>query len=205
MNSYILGSHNSWSYLKPKKWWMRPFAFVAKCQSKSIVEQYTAYGVRCFDLRVRWDERNQLPIIAHGLMEYKYTLEMLEADMRWLNAKKDCYVRVLHEVRNEKQYTKYSLFRFKYFCETVVEKYPNIRFWCGRNLYNWQYDYQFNYADIPCQSEPTCTEKYSSVCPPKYLDDWFPWLYAKLNNAKIRKQGTADDILMVDFVNHFYR
>lgn len=197
-NNYILGSHNSWSYLKPKKWWMRPFAFVARCQSKSIVEQYTTYGVRCFDLRVRWNDNGEM-VIAHGLMEYKYTREMLDADLRWLNAKKDCYVRVLHEVRNEKQYTMSSIFLFKYFCELVVKKYTNIHFWCGRNLYNWEYDYHFS------DNEPTCTEKYSSVCPPKYLDDWFPWLYAKLNNVKIRKQGTADNILMVDFVNHFYR
>nr|DAH01868.1 MAG TPA: hypothetical protein [Crassvirales sp.] len=31
-----LGTHNSMSYLKPKRWWMRPFHFIAKCQSRHI-------------------------------------------------------------------------------------------------------------------------------------------------------------------------
>jgi hypothetical protein len=50
-------------------------------------------------------------------------------------------------------------------------------------------------------SEPTCEENYSSVMPPKWLDDWFPWLYAKLNNRKILSKGTDKDILLIDFVN----
>ena len=50
----ILGSHNSWSYLPPKHWWMWPIHFMAKCQRVDIREQYEKYGVRCFDLRVRW-------------------------------------------------------------------------------------------------------------------------------------------------------
>ena len=120
---------------------------------------------------------------------------MLMNDLTFLNARGDCCVRVLHEARNKKQHTRDSFFRFKHFCKTVVEKYHNIHFWCGRNLYNWHYDYYFE------SPEPTCTEKYSSVCPPKYLDDWYPWLYARLNNEKILQQGTKDDIMLIDFVN----
>ena len=40
----IIGSHNSWSYLPPKHWWMRPFAFMARCQSCDIQAQYEKYG-----------------------------------------------------------------------------------------------------------------------------------------------------------------
>ena len=42
----ILGSHNSWSYLPPKHWWMWPFHFMAKCQRVDIREQYEKYGVK---------------------------------------------------------------------------------------------------------------------------------------------------------------
>ena len=194
MSKYILGSHNSWSYLTPRKWWMCLIAFTARCQSATIIEQYTLHDVRCFDLRLRWDKKGNL-IVAHGIVEYKYTEEMLMNDLTFLNARGDCCVRVLHEARNKKQHTRDSFFRFKHFCKTVVEKYHNIHFWCGRNLYNWHYDYYFE------SPEPTCTEKYSSVCPPKYLDDWYPWLYARLNNEKILQQGTKDDIMLIDFVN----
>lgn len=195
MGTHILGSHNSWSYLKPRKWWMRLIAFAARCQSSTIKEQYRLHGVRCFDLRLRWDKKGNM-IVAHGIVEYEYTEEMLLNDLKWLNEKGDCYVRIIHEARNKRQYIRISWVNFWDFCELVVQNFPNIHWWCGRNLYNWQYDYQFG----PQKKEPTCTEKYSSVCPPKYLDDWWPWLYAKINNEKILQQGTSNDILLIDFV-----
>ena len=60
----IKGSHNSWTYLKPKKWWMYLIRWAAKCQSKNIIEQYNA-GVRCFDLRLKCKENGDM-CIAHG-------------------------------------------------------------------------------------------------------------------------------------------
>ena len=65
-----LGSHNSLTYLKPKKWYMCFFRFVAQCQSKSYEEQFES-GIRMFDVRLRPSKNiNDEPIIAHGLMEY---------------------------------------------------------------------------------------------------------------------------------------
>lgn len=190
----MLGSHNSWSYLTPKKWWMKLFSFTAKCQDLSIIEQYDL-GVRCFDLRVRFDKDCELKV-CHGLFEYDITEKLLYQDLYWLDCKKDVYVRVLHEVRNKKQYTSYSINRFIHYCAYISNEFKNIKFWCGRNLYNWNIDYNlFNYF-------PTCEEKYSSVCKPKLIDDWYPRLFAKLNNKKILEEGTNKDILLIDFVNY---
>lgn len=202
MNNYILGSHNSWSYLPPKHWWLRPFTFMARCQSADIKTQYEKYGVRCFDLRILYDSHGQ-SYIAHGFMKYKYSYGDLLDDLQWLNDKRDCYIRVLHEARRKSQYTNQSRTLFRSYCLFFVTKYQNIHWWCGRNLYNWEYDYDFT---VPTNSvggfpEPTCEENYSSVMPPKWLDDWFPWLYAKLNNRKILSKGTDKDILLIDFVN----
>jgi hypothetical protein len=105
-----------------------------------------------------------------------------------------CYVRVLHEVRNKKKYTPHEIEEFQMFCEKLEKTFPRLKFWCGRNLVNWDIDYKF-------KNEPTCDEKYSSVCPPKIIDDWIPVLYAKLKNRKIRKEGTDKDILLIDFVD----
>ena len=66
---WILGSHNSWSYLPVRKWWMKPLTFAAKCQDLNIKDQYNIYNVRCFDLRIRFDENDGL-IVAHGIIEY---------------------------------------------------------------------------------------------------------------------------------------
>lgn len=190
----ILGSHNSWSYLPSKKWWMKPFTFIAKCQDKNILTQNLLYNVNCFDLRIRFNKKGKI-VIAHGFMEYKYSKEDLIKDLNFLNLKNCVVVRILHEVRTKKQYTKESTSRFINFCIAAQQMFPNIKFWCGRNLYNWNIEYNFSY-------NPSCEEKYSSVCSPKLIDDWFPRLFAKYNNKKILKEGTDKDILLIDFVNY---
>lgn len=188
----ILGSHNSWSYLPPKHWWMWPFKFMARCQSKDIKEQYEL-GVRCFDLRLKFKENKMN--IAHGFMLYSYSYVDLSSDLQWLNDRPDeVCIRILHEVRNKKEYTDEAV---RNFVDTIIllqAQFPNLKFWCGKNLYNWENDYEFPF-------KPSCEEKYSSVCNPKWLDDWWPWLFAKLNNRKILEQGTDKDILLIDFVN----
>lgn len=189
----IIGSHNSWSYLPSKKWYLTPFKFIAKCQDLNIYEQYV-HGVKCFDLRIRWNKKG-VPEIAHGFMVYKITLSEILEHLDFLNNKKDCYVRVILEVRTKKQYTDFQIDKFNNFCKFCVKHYDNIKFWCGRNLYNWNEDFKF---DI----EPTCAEKYSSVCSPRIIDDWYPRLFARINNKKIIRQGTSNDILLIDFVNY---
>ena len=187
----ILGSHNSWSYLPIKQWWLKPFSFIGRCQNLSIEKQYNK-GVRCFDLRVRFNKSKIK--VCHGYFQYDTDRDELYYDLEWLNSKKDVLVRVIHEVRNKKQYTNYSFISFNNFCNYISVKYQNIRFWCGRNVYNWNIDYKFTF-------EPSCEEKYSSVCKPKIIDDWWPWLFAKLNNKRILEEKTDKDILLIDFIN----
>lgn len=189
----IIGSHNSWSYLPSKKWWMTPFRFIAKCQDLTIIEQYNR-GVRCFDLRVRFDKNGNL-MLCHGLLQYKISEEQLYCDLWWLNEKHDVWVRVLHEARNKKQYTTLSIKRFREYCSNIVKEFPYIKFWNGINLYNNQVDYKFYF-------KPFCEEKYSSVCSLRLIDDWFPRLYAFLNTKKHIKEGTNLDILLLDFINY---
>lgn len=168
---------------------------MAKCQDVNIIKQYDKYNVKCFDLRIRFDKNYNL-IVAHNLAEYKITLKELEYYFRLFNYWEDCYVRVLLETRNKKQYySNNNIELFKKHCEEWENKYPNIKFWCGRNLYNWKIDYKFKYS-------PSCEEKYSSVCKPKLIDDWYPRIFAKKNNKKIKKEGTTKDILLIDFINY---
>lgn len=192
---WILGSHNSWSYLPVKRWWMVPFRFTARCQDLSIIEQYNL-GVRCFDLRVRFNKKGEL-LVCHGFIKYNIDKEGLYSDLEWLSDKKDVYIRLLHEARNKKQYNSLSIKKFREFCKDVLNKFPNIKFWNGINLYNWTYDFAFYH-------NPSCEEKYSSVCDPRLIDDWYPRLFAKVNNKEIVKKGTDKDILLIDFVNYGY-
>ena len=190
----VIGSHNSWSYLRPRKWWMRLIAFAARCQRVDIRTQYMKYGVRCFDLRIRFDE-NGVPILAHGIVEYSKFDELTMEDLKWLDGKGDCYVRFIHEARTQKQHHGYNIRRFKDLSGVFIEWYPHIQFWCGRNLYDWQKDYDFG-------NDPTCEETYGSVVPgKKWLYGWWPWLYAVTHNKAIKAKGTDKDILLIDYVD----
>ena len=171
---------------------MKPIAFTARCQSVDIRAQYEM-GVRCFDLRIRSDRDGALQV-AHGCVVYDIGLFALMRVLSWLDKRGDVMVRVLHEVRRDSQHTEKARVLFADTCGYLAKEYPHIRFWCGRNLYDWQKDYDFG-------NDPSCEERYSSVCPPKLIDDWWPWLYARLHNRKILREGTDKDILLMDFVN----
>lgn len=184
----ILGSHNSWTYLKPKKWWMRLIGFMAKCQSEHIITQYFIYGVRCFDLRIRFNKSGD-PVLAHGIIEYDYD-EVLKT-LSFLNGCEDCIVRILHESRNKEQY---NPDRFREYCSSLEKSFPKIKFFCGRNLYNWKVTYNFrNYY--------TVKEYYASVCKPQLIDDWWPWLFAKFNNKNI-PEYIEEEILLIDYIQY---
>lgn len=186
-----LGSHNSWSYLPPRKWWMWPVRFAARCQRVDIKRQYEM-GVRCFDLRIRFDKDGDM-VVAHGCVEYAVNPFGLMGMLSWLDKQGDVLVRILHEVRNSSQYTEHSRVLFADTCDYFVNEYPHIRFWCGRNLYDWQKNYDFG-------DDPECDERYASVTPPKLLC-WWPWLFSRLYNHRIREHGTEKEILLIDFVD----
>ena len=189
---WILGSHNSWSYMTPMKWWMKPIAFMARCQNTDIRTQYEKYGVRCFDLRIRFDKYG-IGVVSHGIVEYCETFRVRQ-DLEWLAGKGDVIVRVMHEVRSSRQYRARRKDLFVRFCKALEEDYRHIHFWCGRELYGWDYDYRFSGI------EPTCEEHYASVDRPRLLT-WWPWLYAALRNRRIRNNGTDKEILLIDFVD----
>lgn len=167
---------------------------MARCQNCDIETQYEKYHVRCFDLRIRFTDKGNW-CISHGYADYKINIDDFYNQMAWLNAKGDSYVRILHEVRRKNQYSTASISLFRDFCFKLENDYTNIRFWCGRNLYNWEYDYQF------CNTEPTCEENYASVRKPKLIDDWLPYMYALLHNKDIIAKGTEKEILLIDYVN----
>ena len=190
----ILGAHNAWSYLPPRKWWMYLIKFTAKCQNVSIVDQYNRYGVRCFDLRIRFDKK-ELPVICHGIVEYKYSYEELLEDLKWLQSKGDVVVRLLLELRGikrDKWIRQKQLFNTFY--NTILKIFfPNIEFIKGRSLPDWD-----KVIKIKDGNE---TEDYASVSNPKYIDDWIPILYALWHNKIARNRGTDRDILLLDFID----
>ena len=172
---------------------MKLIRFTAQCQKADIFEQYSKYNVRCFDLRVRFAKDHSL-LVVHNMIEYKIEEYELLNQLAFLNGMKKCYVRILLDVRKRKHYTEEQRILFQELCLNLEHNFPKIKFWCGRNLYNWEYEYHFGY-------NPTTTERYASVCKPHLLDDWFPFIYAWKNNKKIKEETFNSEILLIDFVN----
>lgn len=175
-----LASHNSMTYLKPDKWYMYPFRFIAKCQSKTVEEQYEA-GVRMFDIRIGFDKHNN-PKFKHGLMTYKSNIDSV---FKYLVSKNDVIIRVTSEDSNPIFYN---------FCSYLVGKYGN-RFCGGCRKSDWKQVYSFIST-----SKFIIVENYSSMpSNPKWYGI-FPWIYAKLKNRKSKSTFNNNGYLMLDFI-----
>lgn len=204
----IIGSHNSFSYLPSKHWWMRPFRFMARCQRVGYIKQYNDYGVRVFDLRVWFDEDGTL-CLRHGKMTFdtRRTLDIffiIDA-MNFFDKKGDCYVRIILEEDNTLKYKYYSDIaeeQFKRLCEDLKSGFPNIRFFGGNRKFDWKQLYDLG-------NDVQLDDKYSSTTSLfrskkrwlAKLDDLWPWLYAGLHNKKNFERGTDKQCLFMDFVD----
>ena len=194
----IKASHNTFSYYKPRQWYLRPFAFIAKCQSKSLAQQIEE-GIRVFDLRLRMDKDGEW-IIAHNAFIYvkgfdkiMHILDLLNAESKYSD--KQIYVRVLHEVRNNRQALYSSSIDFNLLCDRLTKDFPNLRFFGGQRTMDWRQDYVF-----PSKNCIEYIERHASVRWPKWLH-WWPWLYAKLyNKANERMYKNKDVVVFTDFV-----
>lgn len=173
---------------------MRPFNFLAKCQSKTIEEQLEK-GVRYFDIRMKANS-----ITAwHGLMQYNaYPYEMLNIISRYaINHPTEivCYRIVLEETSRKHITDKIN--KFAIIVDEIREMFPRLKF-CGAFCkYKWTVIKEPVYKI----SFKNC---YSSVLGWKGFP-YIPYLYAKIHNEKFLKDNKSlvDDnnkVLMMDFI-----
>lgn len=194
----IKASHNTFTYASPTQWYLKPFAFVGKCQNKNLDKQVKS-GIRVFDLRIRMDKNGEW-IIPHNAFIYIRGIDMITYILKWLDEQahhlnEKIYVRVLHEVRNEKQAVYSDSIEFNKLCDGFNKTYTNLKFFGGQRTMDWQQDYVF-----PQENELQYIEIHASVKWPKWFH-WCPWLYAKLYNNKIEKEYKDKDVVIYqDFV-----
>lgn len=190
--SFIIASHDTMSYEKPKAWYLKPFHFVAKCQSLSIFDQYEQYGIRLFDLRIRWNKKDNKWVFSHGCMVFD--TPDVEDILSWLNDRGSCMVRLVLEYNSPTKNIDEISDRFCTFCDEVIKNFPNIQFFEFRRKYDWKKLY--TYLDEP---NPDLFQATSSMTG-KIIDDWWPWLYAWLFNKDVLNQGTTHEYLLMDFI-----
>lgn len=124
----ITGSNNSMSYLRPQ-WYLRPFSWIWRHQTKTIDEQLNA-GARAFDLRIV-KKRNGWAF-ASGMATFRGI--KVEDVLKQLNkvskagfqmGKPRIIVRVILERGSEWDYIP-----FEEYCRQIDDTYPMLQF-CG--------------------------------------------------------------------------
>lgn len=201
---FKIGSHDTMTYLPVKNWLLKPFKFLAQCQSKTIEEQFEDYNIRYFDLRVHFDNHGN-PEFRHGLMTFKGDVFKI---LEYLNSKnEEVWIRILLEGTESGFKLKYPFSKnkqeiekerqimfFRMFMAKVEEKYTNLKFHNGRSKWDWKIVYICKY------SEPTIDQKVSSMTW-KIWDDWCPYIYARVMNKYNIEAGTDKEYLLLDFLH----
>lgn len=83
-----LGTHNSATGEKSASWFDRLILPFARCQCKSILQQWLG-GVRYFDIRYKWSDKRGCYVCAHGIWTSDRTLADILRDIDSLGK---CYV-----------------------------------------------------------------------------------------------------------------
>lgn len=190
-----IASHDTMSYLVPRRWWMRPFRFVARCQNRTIVEQY-ALGVCMFDMRVRPLEDGSW-VFAHGLMTYRG--ETPEDMFSWLDTSamisgERIMVRLLLEYNRPSGDMERICRAFAAAAHRWRLSCPHLVFFGFQRKYDMVKLYGYD-----GEPEPTIYQATSSNTGSR-IDDWWPWLYAWLHNRDNISQGTTREWLSLDFI-----
>lgn len=188
-----IGSHDTMTYLTPQCWLLRPFKFMAKCQRVSIEEQYEKYGVKLFDIRVKWNTKTQNWDFAHGAMRFKGKTP--DEVFEYLNALNDnIHVRLILEYNKPPKDAETISNMFSTQASKWIEEYKNITFGGFNRKYDWKQ--LLNAKDFTVNMEQATASTTGKI-----WDDWFPWLYAYLYNKDIIRIGSDKEWLLIDFVD----
>lgn len=182
-----LSSHNSATGEKPYNIWAKLFSCVAKCQNKSIFEQYVQ-GVNLFDIRVRYNKKGILRC-CHGLAVYDITLR----DICMLFAHKA--ERPMIMVTYEGELSRESEGMFIDDVKQIVTLYPYVNLgYISVKKPEW-------HTIFAPFDQPSYVSNYTKIVGWKALLP-FPRLWQWINCKKIKRtrEEYPNKILMEDFV-----
>jgi hypothetical protein len=188
----MIGAHNTLSYLSPTHSWMKIFNFISKCQKHNL-DELIKLGVRCFDIRVWFDEFNGSVRFAHGVMDYGNDSNKLFNILDEISEKvNDPYVRIILE----KKYNEHSKYLFKILCEKLPEQYPKITFYGGNYKTTWEQIHSFN-NNLESQTDQYVGSMASDA---RWYEKFIPIFYAKRMNKKNLEKIDNTKINLFDFI-----
>lgn len=186
-----LASHNSWSFGRPQRWWMRIFQPFSKCQDLDIREQFHA-GVRMFDLRLK-KYRNAM-YTSHGMVVYgSPSQDIVVLNNLAQTWGEHVYVRVLLESRFP---SPEEVHMFRDYCEWLERRFAWITFFGGHGAHGdiWYLNFYRFSGKVPTPFENHCS--IASGFHP------IPYLYARKHNRKHNPEESPNVFLMQDFIQY---
>ncbi|MEG1729598.1 MAG: phosphatidylinositol-specific phospholipase C domain-containing protein [Bacteroidaceae bacterium] len=197
----MLGTHNSMSYLPVSKWWMKPFAFIARCQNKSIVDQLKA-GAQYIDLRVRPNKKGKW-VFAHGLIEYtSITIEETLKEIAEYINEKSLKVEIVLTLEQTKV-SQNDLDNFNNFCIYLQKLgYGNILNYATNKL-DWKINYRFDNDFYPLTTSSFSSAPFEACYRDKGIYAYLPpCCYASAFNEADIPLFTCKkkSLLIIDFI-----
>lgn len=184
-----VGTHNSMTFLPPRRWWGWAAIPFARCQSRDLGRQF-ADGARCFDLRVRFDSNGD-PFFAHGLLRFRGSVPKTLDALSTLAAGSGetvCVRLILEDLKDRWP----SAMAFCRFCKAAEDAYPLLRFFGGNRKCDWNQLYQFAF-------KPTLVQAVGSMAADaRWYERIIPWLYARRSNRSNTPQPGC--ITIYDFL-----
>lgn len=188
----IIGSHNTMTYAKPRKWWMHVIVPFAVCQTKDVDEQILE-GVRCFDLRIRLKKDKW--VFAHGLYEVDgdvyATIDKIRNYADYL--RKKVYIRIVLERNKTSRKETERFVKFCEMCENQLGKY--IVPFEGRLKSGWKELYSFKY-----RPKSIIQNVSSMATDARWYEKAIPFLYAFRKNEENKCRVYNNKIVLYDFI-----
>lgn len=206
MNETILGTHNSMSYLPPRRWWHRFMLPFARCQSKTIDEQLAA-GARCFDLRMAFDHHG-MAHFRHGWCLFGGGETVTGVLTRLQQCGEPIYVRLILEkpltpwnavkkalgLKVAQKPDPVNEYYFPRRCALYQKTYKGLTFIGGNRKYDWAQLHDFGTGGIPLHQ---WVSSMDSAAP--WWQRLLPRLYARKHNAA-NLQATQPGINLFDYI-----
>lgn len=185
METKIIGTHNSMTYLKPRNWWMRAIEKYAKCQNRNLSEQLEV--ANCFDLRVFYKDGRW--VFAHGLCEYT-SKDIYEVLNELQKSSKTLYIRIILEKSDNMSDA------FSRLCKRLEELYPDFKFFGGNRKSDWAklYTFKTDILDTDVHQFVSSMMGVSKLTTPKS--------YAKSHNQE-NYQKAENGINLYDFLGDY--
>ena len=195
-----LATHNSFSYLEPRSWWMKIGNFIAKCQDKSIEEQLEIVNYVDVRIGIKFYDDYVDVFLCHGLVKYKIPKPYstcIDFIVDKLKDRKGLVCRITWGDTYDKSERAKRLFCDIY--NEIKERLPDVIIPPIRRKTTWAVLSELGGVDVKM------IEKHSSVDRDVFLLPLYPRLYAdnfnESNMEEFAKSDNANDTyLMIDFI-----